>query len=110
MSDIPKKAADHIPYCQDQGMDYLAGAGKAGVSMQSGQSIAAAGALLFADLDMVDMADTNYEVYAQNDTDQTRTATISSKTTAGFTTTGPSASDVQSYLVVGRVAGQTSAA
>lgn len=107
---FPKDANDHIPYMTDQGMPNMVATPGVGVALQVLETTVVAGALLFSDAGLSDMADALYTVYAQNDTVQTRTATIGSKTTQGFTTTGPSASDIQSYLIVGRLKGQVGVA
>lgn len=114
MSLNPKKASDHLPYCQDQGMPYLAGAGKAGVSIQVKALIAmpADGILTFAAMGMMDMADTAYAVFIHNHTDAADEATLAAnvRLTDKITVTGPDTADLLDVMIVGRVAGQTAAA
>lgn len=66
-SNLPKKAEDHIPYCKDQGLPYLVGAGSAGLAMQAKRvAMPVDGNIVFADQGMQDMADDAYLVVLQN--------------------------------------------
>lgn len=98
----PKHLDDYIPVLKDQGIKNLVGSPVGGVSAFVVESTAVAGVITLPHT----MEDALYTVFAQNDTDQTRTATISAKTVSSFTTTLPQAADVQSYLVIGRIKDQ----
>ena len=101
-----KKASDYIPFCQDEGMQYLAG-GMPGMTVQIVQfTMVSGGAVIFADEGLQTMADANYMVWVQNQTDAADEATIGTKTGAGFVITGPDNSDELDVLIIGRAANQ----
>jgi hypothetical protein len=105
----PKKASNYIPFCKDQGIDNLAGAAKAGVSIQALQvKMPADGVIVFADHGMADMADTTYCVFVQNTTDVSDPGAVAlaSRLTKQITVTGPDTNDELDILIVGKVARQ----
>jgi len=111
---MKKNAKDFIPYCQDQGIPHLCGAGKSGVSMQklSGWVMSATGIVNFANQGLVDMDITNgtYAVLVQNQTDAADEATIAEADKLGhqFTIVGPDTNDVLDIVIVGTLKGQLS--
>ena len=109
----PKAAKDHLPYFDDQGIPYPAGAGKAGVSIQHKPNWAmiSGGVFVFADQGLEDMADGNYSVIIQNQTDAADEATVAAaaKTTTQITIVGPDVADVLDIVIVGRLKNQVSA-
>lgn len=114
-STFPKKARDQIPYCEDQGMPYLAGAGAAGVSVQHKPNwvMPAGGVFVFANEGLVPMADTAYSVVFQTQNGIAAVgnypkAVLANKTGTQFTVTGPSTSDVIDVVIVGKLQGQVS--
>src|SRR5512137_1893620 len=70
VSNNPKRADSHIPFCKDQGLPYLSGAAKAGVTIQRGQiAMPADGILLFSVLGFSKMAaNAVYGVWIHNHT------------------------------------------
>lgn len=107
-SGMGKDAENHIPYCKDQGLKNLSGAYARGVAVQYAvyTMTASPEAVTFAALGLGDMADTQYAVITQNQTDVADPGTVTSKTTKGFTITGPDAADIVDIVVIGRLAGQ----
>lgn len=108
-SGTPMMAKNYIPYCEHQGMNYLAGAAKAGISIQSGRiAMPAGGVITFAALGMENMANGLYHLQMTNHTDTTKAGTVdpATRTSLGFTVVGPTAADVLEILVIGTVYGQ----
>lgn len=111
---MKKAAKDQIPYCEDQGIPYLSGAGKAGVSIQfkAGWAMVSGGVFVFADQGLQDMDTTNgnYAVFVQNHTDAADEATVSeaAKLNTQFTIVGPDVADVLDIMIVGTLKGQLS--
>ena len=106
-----KKASDFLPYCQDQGMKYLAGAGKSGVSVQvASYTFVAGGVITFEGLGLQDMDDALFILVATNHTSNVREPTVdpATRTKVGFTMAGPNVDDVVHVMVVGPVSGQLS--
>lgn len=105
----PKRADNHIPYCHDQGMPYLAGAHKAGVTVQSFQiAMPADGIIKFATVGLMDMANKSYQVFVHNHSDVADEATVANaaRTESQITVTGPDSGDVLDIMIVGQVKGQ----
>jgi hypothetical protein len=105
----PKKASDHIPWAKDQGIDFLAGAGDHGISIQSKQitqSGASPFSVVFADQDMLDMADATYTVLVGGETVGAPKVDQSTIATTGFDIAGGADTEVLHVLVVGRVKDQ----
>jgi hypothetical protein len=103
-----KNAKDFVPFCADQGIPTLAGAAKAGVSVQHfpGVVMTSDGVYTFAGLGGSNMADTNYSLFVINQTDSTDPGKASVKAVTGFTIAGPDTSDVLDILVIGALKGQ----
>ena len=105
----PKKISDYVPILADQGMDYLAAAVKAGVTIQTKKITQPGAAPLVVDLvaeGLTAMADTDYVVLVQGETVARVTVDESSVTTAGFDVLGGAITEVVHLVVIGRVAGQ----
>lgn len=106
---FPKKASDHIPWAKDQGIDYLAGAGDHGISIQSKQ-VTQAGAspysVVLADHGFQRMADTNYTVLVGGETVGAPKVDQSTITQDGFDVTGGADTEVLHITIIGRLAGQ----
>ena len=107
-SRMPKDAEDLIPFCKDQGLPNLCGAGARGVSIQVAEfeMASAPDDFVFADNGLLDMADGTYHVILHNQTDVADDALISAKTALQFTITGQDTADVVTLLIVGRLKGQ----
>ena len=105
----PKTASDYIPFCKDQGIDHLAGAAKAGVTMQAIQiAMPATGVIKFADNGLKAMADTSYSVIVGNITDVADPGyvALADRLTTQITVTGPTTADELDIVIVGKVARQ----
>ena len=104
-----KKIGDYIGILKDQGLDYLAGAAKAGVSVQSKQ-ITQAGAspftVSFSAQGMSDMADTSYTVTVNGETAAATSVDQSTIATTGFDVIGGADTEVLHIVVIGRLKGQ----
>lgn len=104
---MKKDIWDHIPILKDQGIRNVVGAHQQGVSLQVKQiPMPAGGVIVFADHGLSNMADAEYSVFTQNQTDVADPGTVGSRTTAEFTITGPDAADVLDILIIGKVKGQ----
>lgn len=104
-----KKASDHVPYAQDQGLKYLSGAAKAGVTvipLLITQSGAAPLVVTFASLDLPNMADADYVVITSGETASVTTVDESTKTVSGFNVLGGLNTEIHNIVVIGRVSGQ----
>lgn len=103
-----KKASAYDPYLKDQGIDWLAGAGKAGLNIASFSVISAGSpdAVLLSTYGYGEMADTSYQVFVDGETTNPVHADESTKTVAGFTILGGVAAEVMHVLVIGRLKGQ----
>lgn len=108
-SGLPKRADDHIPYCEGQGIPYLTGSNKAGQSLQVASYVAGAGtdAIVFVDEGLTDMANATFEAIAINQTSAARPVVTSARATTGFSIAGQNASDVMTLFIIGQLAGQT---
>lgn len=108
-SATPKRAADHIPFCKDQGMPQLAGAADAGVTVQARkvtQSGASPFALAFADHGFAAMENTDYVVIVQGETAGQPMVDESTMTVDGFSVLNGADTEVLHVVVIGRLAGQ----
>jgi hypothetical protein len=109
---MKKDARDLIPYCHDQGMPNLTGAGKSGVSVQhlSGWPMESGGVVKFADVGLKDMdvSVDKYSVFIQNHSDVADEGTVaaSAKLSTQFTIVGPDVADVLDIMIVGTLKGQ----
>lgn len=102
-----KKLNDYDPMMAEHGIEYVAAAGKAGVSVQGATfAMPVGGVFVFADNDCSNMADTAYQVIVQNQTDIADPATVGSKTVSQFTITGPDTADSLDIVIVGKLDGQ----
>lgn len=111
MASFAKRADDQIPYCHDQGMPYLTGAAKAGVSLQAKQktlSGAAPHVFTFATEGFEDMANTAYAVFVGGETVSLVTVDQSTITATGFSILGGLNAEVVHVQVVGVLKGQAS--
>ena len=107
LSTFLKSAWDHIPFCKDQGIEHLCGAGAGGTSVQRlSFTMEGTGVINFAALDMPNMEDDDYQVLVQNQTDAADEALISAKAVTGFTITGPDVNDVLDIVIFGTLSGQ----
>jgi hypothetical protein len=104
-----KKASDYIPYCADQGMEYLAGAGAAGMTVQAKQVTQVGAAPFSVDLEaqgMMPMANASYVVIVQGETASRVTVDQSTIAVGGFDVLGGADTEVLHLVVIGTVAGQ----
>lgn len=101
-----KPVSHYDPYCKDQGIDYLAAAGKAGLGIAawSYTSDGTPDAQLFSTYGYPDMADTNYQVFVGGEMTALSKVDESTKTTKGFDIIGTTNAEVMHVLVVGRFA------
>ncbi len=105
----PKEARDHLPYAADQGMPYLAGAAKAGVSIQQKKVTlvgAAPHSINLVAQGLSAMEDTSYCVLADGETAARVTVDESTMTVSGFDLLGGAAAEVVHLVIVGRLKGQ----
>jgi len=106
---FPKEARDHIPYAADQGLPHLAGAAKAGVSVQR-KKITLDGAAPHAiDLEaegLSPMADSTYCVLVGGETLAPVMVDESTQTSVGFDLLGGAAAEVVHLVIVGTLKGQ----
>lgn len=107
----PKNAADLVPYCADQGIPNLAGAGQRGVSVQRFQvivpALAVAYTLIFVPEGGMDMGHADYHVQITNHTTQgTGICDPATRTAKQLEITSVLAADVLEVLVCGRLKGQ----
>ena len=105
----PRKLSKFIPPLQEQGMDYLAAAAAAGVSIQAKQvtqSGASPFSVVLEDAGMKNMEDDEYVVIVQGETAARVTVDQSSLTKVGFDILGGADTEVLHVLVVGRLSGQ----
>jgi hypothetical protein len=99
-----KKASDQIPYCKDQGIEYLVEAGKSGMSLQYIRYVFAAGGIVnFANLGFKPMQDNSYVVIGVNQTGTVapKVAADTTRTANQFVVTGPSVGDTCEFVVCG---------
>ena len=108
MAKQAKKLSDYLPPLKEQGMDYLAGASQAGVSLQAFKVISAGtpDTVSFAALGLPDMDDPDYLVFVGGE--GAFTVDESTITAQGFDILGGAASNVMHVLVVGKLKGQLS--
>jgi hypothetical protein len=109
VSNNPKRADAHIPFCKDQGMPYLAGAAKAGVTIQRGQiAMPADGILLFSVLGFSKMQPgAVYSVMIHNHTGAVQgTVANNARLPEQLTVVGPTAADILDVVVIGQLDGQ----
>lgn len=105
----PKEARDHIPFAADQGLPHLAGAAKAGVSVQAKQIVQVGASPFTINLEaqgLAPMADAGYVVIVQGETAARVTVDQSTMSAAGFDVIGGAAAEVLHLLIVGRLKGQ----
>lgn len=103
------KPSKTIVELKEQGIDYLAGANAAGVTVQAAQATQAGSspfAVTFASLGLKDMADVSYSVMIGGDKQAVAGVTQASKSVTGFSITGGANADVHDVIVVGRIKGQ----
>lgn len=107
ISNLPKRADAHIPFCKDQGLPYIVGAAKTGVSIQRGQiAMPADGVILFSALGFEAMT-TGYQVLLHNHTGAVQgTVANNARLFDRFTVVGPTTADVLDIVVIGTLAGQ----
>ena len=106
---LPKRADEQVPFCRDQGLPYLAGAGHSGLSVQAAQwPMSASGIVLFADLGWSPMQSGDYRVFIANHTSAERTGVVAlvDRKTTQITIAGPTLADVLDVVIVGQVQGQ----
>lgn len=113
-SSNPKKASNHLPYCEDQGLPYLVGAGKAGLAIQQLRlhAMPADGIVKFVENGLMEMADGLYTVFIHNHSDVADEATVASNVRLAnqITITGPDTGDLLDIMICGRLKDQTAAA
>lgn len=104
------KASKDIPYCHDQGIQYLCGAGIPGVTLSAVTvAFVAGGVYTFLSLGLPNMYNSSYQIIV---TDQNTGAvvgvTAAHKTATGFTlSSGPSVGDLLDVTVIGRIKNQS---
>lgn len=101
-----------FPYGADQGMPFIAGAAKSGVTVIPLLLTATTTSLAvkFADQGLPNMANAKYVVIAQSEAAGSESGLVvdeSTKTTSGFTILGTANTEVVNILVVGTLAGQS---
>ncbi|UCG53370.1 MAG: hypothetical protein JSW58_07405 [Candidatus Latescibacterota bacterium] len=104
-----KKLSAYDPVLQEQGIDFVAAASKAGVGIQALQvAMVGGGIFVFAENGLADMADGNYSVFVQNTTDvaDPGAVALADRLPTQITVTGPDVADELDILIVGRLAGQ----
>jgi hypothetical protein len=103
-----KKASTSIPYCKNQNMPYLTGAGTAGVSMQYFRTtMPSNGVIVFAQNNATDMLDGRYVVQAYDQEGVVSgKAASATRTATQFTLAGPSSGAVIDVVVIGQLKGQ----
>ena len=105
----PKQLSDSMPPLKDQGMPYLAAAGKAGVSVQGGQIIQSGGSpytVVLADHGLSDMEDALYAVTVGGETVGAPKVDQSTITATGFDIAGGADAEVLHVQIVGRLKDQ----
>jgi hypothetical protein len=106
---MSKKAIDYIPYCKDQGITYLAGAGKAGETIQHIRAaMPADGIFIFSDYGLQNMANADYSVLVGNITDlaDPGKVALADRLIDKITVTGPDTADELDIIICGQVSGQ----
>lgn len=108
-SGLAKRAQDHIPYCEDQGIPYVTGAAAAGVAIQfaSLTTDAAPDTFVFLTEGLMNMANATYDAIAINKTAAARPTVVSARTNTQFVITGHNGGDVLTVIITGQLAGQT---
>ena len=109
VSEFAKKASDHIPYCKDQGIDYLMSAAGPGLIAQSVVwTQVAGGAFTFAGAGLKPMFDGSYRVFITNHTTPANGGSVAynTRTAKGFTISGAATADVIDIEIIGKVAGE----
>jgi len=102
-----KKFNDYDSMFQEHGIEYVCGAGVAGLGVQALTfTMVTGGVVNFAAVGLADMANATYQVLGTNQTDQTDQATFGTKTTGGFVVADCDNSDVIDILIIGQIAGQ----
>lgn len=103
-----KKISDHLPDLKREGVPFVTGAAKGGVSVQT-KKVTLTGSphtIVFATLGMSDMADTTYVVTLGGETVARLTPDESTITTRGFDILGGAAAEVAHIVVTGRLKNQ----
>lgn len=95
-------------YGADQGMDWITGASKAGLSIQSFRVVSAGApdTVNFKNLGLSDMSDTSYNVIVQGETAAAVSVDQSTMATTGFDILGGAAAEILHVLVIGRLKNQ----
>ena len=99
-----KKLSDYQPELKDQGMDYLAAAGAAGVAIQSG-TFTSDGTPDTVTLGK-EMANATYTILLQGETVARVTVDESETSATTFVVLGAANTEVVHWLVVGQLKGQ----
>ena len=106
MASTVKKISNYLPPLRDQGMDYLAAANAAGVSIQHGSAILDGNAQTITLVS--EMANATFTVLMTNETASARVPAITAKTTTTFVLDNAGTNlDVLGYAVIGQISGQT---
>ena len=95
-------------YGADQGMDHICGSGRAGQSVTT-FSVVSGGTpdtVVFADIGLPDMANTDYQVLVNGETAGAVSVDESSKATTGFDILGGGGAEVLHVMVGGTVKNQ----
>jgi len=104
-----KKASDYMPFLHDQGIEHLAGAAEAGITVQAKQVTQSGAAPFSVDLEAVGMkkmANTSYVVIVQGETASRATVDQSTIAVGGFDVLGGADTEVLHLVVIGTVDGQ----
>ena len=103
-----KKLSNVLPELKQEGIDFLVGAGKGGVSLQAAEIVqvgASPFAVTFAQLGMKDMADLAYQVMINGPNGDER-CDYTTRTTTGFSITGGANTERMGIMVAGRMKNQ----
>ena len=105
---MAKRIDKYIPILKDQGIPFISGAGKAGISIQSFRvtSGGSPDVVTFAAQGLPDMASASYQVICQGETAARVKVDESTMTAQGFSILGAAAAEIIHVIVIGQLKDQ----
>lgn len=102
-----KSVKDYIPIFDDLGIKNVVAASKNGLGMQFLKiAMPSTGVISLIENGLGEMANTDYGIFIQNQTDVADPGTAVADTVDQITVTGPDTGDILDILIVGKLKGQ----